>query len=107
MATQVSHSTGIGRWWWVIGLLIAGVIAVLASFFASGDPDGLERVAEDQGFLERAADAFYQILPDYTVPGVEGPVGTALAGLIGIALVFGVVWVLGRVVARRKASARS
>jgi hypothetical protein len=96
-----------GRWWWAIGLLIAGVIAVLASFFASGDPDGLERVAEDQGFLERAADAFYQILPDYTVPGVDGPVGTAIAGIIGIAVVFGVVWLLGRVVARGRMNARS
>jgi hypothetical protein len=107
MDAQVSRRSGVGRWWWAIGLVIAAVIAILASYFASGDPDGLERVAEDQGFLDRAEDAFYQILPDYTIPGVEGPVGTAFAGIIGILVVFGVMWLIGRVVARRRLNARS
>ena len=40
---------------------------------ASSDPDGLERVAEDQGFLERARDAVYSIIPDYAVPGIDEP----------------------------------
>ena len=52
---------------------------------ASADPDGLERVAEDHGFLQTARDALYSIIPDYTVPGVDGNLSTILAGLIGVA----------------------
>ena len=69
---------------------------------ASSDPDGLERVAEDLGFLGMARDAVYSIIPDYTVPGVDGNLSTILAGLIGVVLVFLVMVVLGRLLARRR-----
>ena len=40
--------------WWVAGYFIALAVALLSPL-ASGSPDGLERVAEDRGFLGRAA----------------------------------------------------
>src|SRR5262245_59889683 len=93
----------IGRWWWVVGLAIAAAVVIVLAPLASSDPDGLERVAEDHGFLGNAQAAPYTILPDYTVPGIDGNESTILAGLIGVLIVFGLLWLLGRVVARRRA----
>jgi len=63
----------------------------------------LERVAEDRGFLVRAQDAVYEILPDYSIPGIEDPfLTTVLAGLIGVVVLFGLMVLLGRLLARRR-----
>jgi hypothetical protein len=90
------------RYWWIAGLAIAALVVVLLAPLASSDPDGLERVAEDQGFIGAARDAVISIIPDYTVPGVDGNVSTILAGLIGIVIVFVAMVVLGRLLARRR-----
>jgi len=87
-----------------IGLLFA-VGAALLSPLASGDPDGLERVAEDQGFLERALEAPYAILPDYTIPGIDGGLSTMLSGVIGVALVFALIYGITLAVRARRADA--
>jgi cobalt/nickel transport system permease protein len=51
---------------------------------ASADPDGLERVALNLGFLDLGRDAPYNLLPDYTVPFLgETPLSTVLAGALG------------------------
>jgi len=90
-----------GRWWWLVGLAIAALVVIVLAPLASADPDGLERVAEDQGFLGQARDALFSILPDYLVPGLEGNASTIVAGLLGIAIVFVLMVILGRVLARR------
>jgi len=90
------------RYWWLIGLAIAAIVVIVLAPLASADPDGLERVAGDQGFLGNARAALFSIIPDYTVPGVNGNVSTILAGLIGVLLVFGLMLLLGRLLARRK-----
>jgi cobalt/nickel transport protein len=72
--------------------LIAGFIASLflagvVSFYASSNPDGLEKVAQDIGFIETAEDHTYAegALADYGVKGVENPrLSTGLAGVIGV-----------------------
>jgi hypothetical protein len=92
------------RWWWVVGLAIAALVVIVLAPLASPDPDGLERVAEDRGFIDRAQDALYQILPDYSIPGIDDPfLSTVLAGLIGVAVVFALMVGLGRLLARRRA----
>lgn len=83
------------------GLLIAGVVAISSAWLASGDPDGLERVAEDEGFIETAEDPWYEVLPDYTVPGIDGEISTALAGVIGVVIMLGVGLGLGYLLRRR------
>jgi hypothetical protein len=90
------------RYWWLIGLLIALAVALLSPL-ASPHLDGLERVAEDQGFLDRAEDAPYEILPDYLFPGIQNEaLATIVAGLVGTLVVFGVVYGLAWVVRRRR-----
>jgi len=89
----------------LVGLVIAGFIALLSPL-ASAHPDGLERVAEDHGFLEQARDAPYQVLPDYTVPGVSNErVSTILAGLVGVAVVTAGTLAAARALSRGRTSA--
>jgi cobalt/nickel transport system permease protein len=93
------------RWVWV-GLLIALAVA-LFSPLASGSPDGLEFVAGEQGFLERAAEPLYNILPDYTVPFIHNETLTVIAaGVIGVLIVFGIAWAVGRLTRRKEPSSQ-
>ena len=70
-----------------VGLAIALLVA-LFSPLASPDPDGLEKVAEDKGFIDEGEDAPYEIIADYVFPGVDNEdVATILAGIVGVAMV--------------------
>jgi type IV secretory pathway VirB2 component (pilin) len=88
--------------WMVAAVAIIIVVVVAASYFASGDPDGLERVADDHGFLGTGRDNPFSILADYVFPGLDGPIATVVAGIIGVAVVFGIVWLFGRLLVRRR-----
>ncbi len=78
--------------WWILGLIIALAVTVLSPL-ASPSPDGLERVAEDQGFIDRALDPFYEIIPDYILPGLPNEnLATILAGMVGVLIVFGLAF---------------
>ena len=89
-----------------IGLTAALVLGVLVSPFASSSPDGLEKVAEDKGFIESAEGKetwTSSPLPDYTVPGVDAEgVSTGLAGLLGTAAMFAVGFGTIKLVALRR-----
>lgn len=75
---------------WATGLVIALALAVLSPI-ASSNPDGLEWVAEQAGFLETAREATFTIIPDYVMPGVsDEALATIIAGVIGTVLVFGI-----------------
>jgi cobalt/nickel transport system permease protein len=79
-----------GKAVWVGGLVIAVLLAVLSPL-ASTHPDGLEWVAEQQGFLDVAQSPLYNIIPDYVFPGITNEAfATIVAGIVGVALVFGV-----------------
>ncbi|HUG48651.1 MAG TPA: PDGLE domain-containing protein [Candidatus Limnocylindria bacterium] len=90
------------RSWLLAGLAISVLVVLAAAWWASGDPDGLERVAVDLGFIDAGQDAAYEILPDYTLPGLEGAPSTVGAGLVGIVVVLGLMLLLGRLLARRR-----
>jgi cobalt/nickel transport system permease protein len=78
------------------GLLLAIIVGAFSPL-ASSAPDGLESIAEKAGFLERALDPWYTILPDYTLPFVENPASTTiLAVIFGTVVVFVLAWILGR-----------
>lgn len=84
--------------WTVAGLLVALVVAVF-SFAASGSPDGLERVAEDHGFIGTALDPLYNILPDYTIPFIGNETLSGIVAVVlGTLLVFVLALGIGRMV---------
>ena len=94
-----------GRGGWVVGGLAVALLLVLIAPFASGHPDGLEWVAEQSGFLQTAQGSPYAILPDYTVPFLgETGLSTIAAGIIGVLLVAGLVYVAARALHRRQAA---
>jgi hypothetical protein len=73
----------------VVGLLVSIVIASILSFYASSQPDGLEKVTADQSLDVNAVDSANSdsALADYGVAGVENERASAfLGGLIGVAI---------------------
>jgi hypothetical protein len=73
----------------LLGLLVCVVLAGVVSFYASGSPDGLEKVAEDIGFIENVEPHAIGDSPlaDYGVSGVaDERLSVGLSGLIGVAL---------------------
>ena len=71
------------------GVLTAAIFAVVVSQFASGDPDGLERVAADEGFIDAGADHAFadSVFADYATSGIDNEtLSLAVAGLAGLTL---------------------
>lgn len=90
-------STESGGRGWVLAGVIVSLLAVLISPLASGNPDGLERVAEDLGFLASGRDAPFEILPDYTIPFLgETALSTIVAGAVGALILLGLLILVGR-----------
>lgn len=82
---------------WIAAGLVITLAVTLASPLADPNPDGLERVAEDQGFIDLAQEAPYNLLPDYTTPGIENEaLSTIAAGMIGTLIVAGVGYFVAR-----------
>jgi cobalt/nickel transport system permease protein len=83
------------------GLTLALIVAAFSPL-ASPSPDGLEAVAERQGFLGLGQAAPFQILPDYTVPFVSHPALTTIVAVaVGTLVVFGGAVLVGRLATRR------
>lgn len=87
----------------IIGLVIAIVIAILAPFLASSNPDGLESAAEKimlPGVSDEAA--FESPMPDYIIPALgEDPISGSIAIVIGVIIVFGLAYGLGYLLKKR------
>jgi cobalt/nickel transport protein len=79
----------------LIGLSVALLLALVLSPFASSSPDGLEKVAEQKGFLAKGEGepALNAPVPDYAWPGLadEGH-ATRLAGVVGTLVTFAAAW---------------
>lgn len=90
------------------GLAVALLLALLAGPLASDSPDGLEKVAEENGLMAGAAEHGFSGSPlaDYSVRGVDGDsLGTGLSGIIGVLLTFAAGYGLFTVV-RSKSTGR-
>lgn len=88
---------------WAAGLAAALVLAGFVSFYASANPDGLEKVAADKGIDEKVREhgAADSPLADYGVKDVENArISGGLAGVIGVgatvAVGSGVFWAVRR-----------
>ncbi|MEU6862650.1 energy-coupling factor ABC transporter permease [Streptomyces sp. NPDC046876] len=88
---------------WATGLVTALVLAGFVSFYASASPDGLEKVAADQGIDQNVREhaAAGSPLADYGVKDVDDArLSGGLAGVIGVgatvAVGTGVFWTVRR-----------
>ncbi|WP_131742494.1 PDGLE domain-containing protein [Actinomadura roseirufa] len=84
-------------------LLVSLVLAGIVSYYASGSPDGLEKVAADKGIDAKEKDHSLKDSPfgDYGVKGVgDGRLSGGLAGVIGVGAVLavggGLFWAVRR-----------
>jgi len=88
----------------IIGLIVAIIIAVLAPFLASSNPDGLESSAEKillPGIGEKAIHE--SPMPDYIIPSLgEDPISGSIAIVIGVIIVFALAYGLGYLLKKRK-----
>lgn len=108
------------------GFALAVALALLVSPWASSSPDGLEKVAEDKGFIHKAEEtepAWKKApIPDYAMPGltretvdeetgevVEEPtrLATALAGVVGTVAIFLIAWGLALVLRKKPEGTRA
>ncbi|MBG7700825.1 energy-coupling factor ABC transporter permease [Streptomyces sp. MC1] len=88
---------------WVTGLVTSLVLAGFVSFYASANPDGLEKVAHDQGIDKKAKEHATSDSPlaDYGVKDVsDARLSGGLAGVIGVGVTVvagsAVFWALRR-----------
>jgi len=88
--------------WWLIALIACLAVATISPL-ASSSPDGLEKVAEDQGFIGLAEDSPFEIVADYVFPGIENEaLATIMAGWLGTLVLFGVTYGIARLLVSRK-----
>ncbi|MFC2153554.1 PDGLE domain-containing protein [Actinomycetota bacterium] len=83
----------------VVAVIVIAITGLMLSQFASSDPDGLEFVAEEEGFSDTAEDHTLGDAPlaDYGENLDQDPaVSTAVAAIIGLAatavLTVGLFW---------------
>ena len=97
--------TGVGTRTLLLTLLLASLlIAGVASFYASGHPDGLEFVAGETGFLDSAGDSRAAGSPfaDYQTSWLDDArLSGGLAGVLGAVVVLLLASVLAYAVRRR------
>lgn len=93
----------------VLGLLVALGLALFVAPFASGAPDGLERIAAELGFQTRAAPPLPSApLADYQIAGLApGGWVTALVGATGTLVAFGFCTLLARLLVPRRAATQA
>lgn len=84
----------------IVAIVICVIISCLAPFIASGDPDGLEKSAEDAGVGEDVeAPVLEAPFPDYTFEPLEsiGEVGVLILGaLLTLVCGYGIAQVVKR-----------
>ncbi len=76
-----------------VGVAVALALAFFLSPYASSQPDGLNKVAIDQGFDEQEQPHALEDSPTagYGVRGIESDrLSTGLAGLIGVGVTFAI-----------------
>jgi cobalt/nickel transport protein len=93
----------------LVGLGLSLGVAVFLSPLASKNPDGLDRVAQDQKFEEKATKEeemvakklpFAHIFVEYSLRGAPEAIATPLAGLLGTLTTFGIAWGIGKILVK-------
>lgn len=86
------------------GLLVSFVVAAVVSQFAVDNPDGLEWVAETEGFVDQGRDHHWSdsLFADYATRGIENEtLSLAVAGIAGTLITLLVAWGIVRAVRER------
>ncbi|MDR0911007.1 MAG: PDGLE domain-containing protein [Methanobrevibacter sp.] len=87
----------------VIGVIIAIVIAVLAPFLASSNPDGLESATEKINPTALESEQVHSApMPDYIVPSLgEDGISGSIAIAVGVIIVFVLAYGIGVILKKK------
>ena len=100
MTSRISTRTVV-----IVGAVVALLLAGVVSYYASSAPDGLNKVANDQGISknEKQHDLDGSPLSGYGTEGVDNErLSGGLAGVAGVAVTFAIVGGLVLAVRRSK-----
>jgi cobalt/nickel transport protein len=106
MALDIKGSFQRNKGLWVFvgaALIVAVILGVFVSPFASKSPDGLDKTAKEKGFVNKAEEAKpawdHSPMKDYTVPGIKNEkASTGISGLMGVLITVSVAIVIGLLV---------
>jgi ABC-type sulfate transport system permease component len=80
-------------------ILILVCLAILLPF-ASGFPDGLEKVAKTLG-IQETEPKWTGLMPDYAIPSINNSyISTLFAGFLGVFIVLVAAFLLGKAIAK-------
>lgn len=88
----------------LIGLLALVPLGLLTDAPAWGEWD-LEYYQQKLGFIPaglKSAEGVKPLLPDYSLPGMDPVVGYYISGIVGVLLLFGVYYLLYKLLKREK-----
>lgn len=93
--------------WWLIALVLCLALTTISPL-ASSSPDGLEKVAEDKGFINTVGETPFEVVADYVFPGIENEaLATILAGWLGTLVLFAIVYGLAWLIKSKKGKTTS
>ena len=86
------------------GVIICIIIAFLAPFIASSNPDGLEKSAEGLAPNMDTQPVFQSPLSNYSIPflGEDNPYGGIIALVIGILITLFIAYIAAWIIKRQK-----
>ncbi len=88
--------------WWLIGLGVALLLATVSPL-ASSAPDGLETIAEQQGFATNDTASPFQVAAGYLFPGIQNEtLATMAAGWLGVLVMFGAAYGISWLITRKR-----
>ncbi|MCX5657000.1 MAG: PDGLE domain-containing protein [Candidatus Omnitrophica bacterium] len=88
-----------------LALITAMFLAIFISPFAAKNPDGLEKVAQDKGFIEKGEinPKLPAPYPDYTYPGLKNKkLSASFSGAIGTVACFCITYGAAVLIKRNK-----
>jgi hypothetical protein len=80
--------------------MVAVILGVFISPFASKSPDGLDKTAKEKGFAKKAEETkpawTHSPMADYAIPGIKNEkASTGLSGFLGVLITLAVAVALG------------
>jgi cobalt/nickel transport protein len=103
MAIDIKKNLRENKGLWIFvgtALVVAVLLGVFVSPWASSNPDGLEKIPKDKGFMKKAEEEKpawkHSPMKDYAFPGVKGEkASTGISGLVGVMITLAVMVAVG------------
>lgn len=88
----------------IFGIMLTVFLIIFLSPFASKQPDSLEKIARDKGFLgKETRPGFKFLMPEYIFPGIKNEqLATIASGVAGVIIIFIVAYLFAALLKRQK-----